>query len=88
MSFFLQNVFAESNIRMFNAIQTQVFRTVYESNENVIICAPNGSGKTAIAELAILRHFENTPEGAKAVYITPMEDMALKVLFLSFFFRF
>lgn len=42
------------------------------------MCAPNGSGKTAIAELAVLRHFENTPE-AKAVYITPMEDMATKV---------
>ncbi|ULU08307.1 hypothetical protein L3Y34_019456 [Caenorhabditis briggsae] len=73
-----QAVFAESGFKVFNPIQTQVFRTVFESNENVIVCAPNGSGKTAIAELAILRHFENTPE-SKAVYITPMEDMASKV---------
>ena len=55
-----------------------VFRTVYESNDNVLIAGPNGSGKTACAELAILRHFDNSPE-AKCVYVTPMEDMALKV---------
>lgn len=73
-----QGVFAESGFKVFNPIQTQVFRTVFESNENVIVCAPNGSGKTAIAELAILRHFENTPE-SKAVYISPQEDMAQKV---------
>ncbi|CAB3405618.1 unnamed protein product [Caenorhabditis bovis] len=71
-------VFMDKEIKVFNAIQTQVFRTVYESNENVIVCAPNGSGKTAIAELAILRFFENTPE-SKCVYVTPMEDMAIKV---------
>lgn len=56
-----------------------VFRTVYESNDNVLIAAPNGSGKTACAELAILRHFDNNPD-AKCVYVTPMEDMAVKVL--------
>ncbi|VDL83323.1 unnamed protein product, partial [Nippostrongylus brasiliensis] len=55
-----------------------VFRTVYENNDNVLIAAPNGSGKTACAELAILRHFENNAD-AKCVYVTPMEDMAVKV---------
>ncbi|CAJ0607518.1 unnamed protein product [Cylicocyclus nassatus] len=71
-------VFQAKEIKIFNPIQTQVFRTVYESNDNVLIAAPNGSGKTACAELAILRHFDNSPE-AKCVYVTPMEDMALKV---------
>lgn len=55
-----------------------VFRTVYEGNDNVFIGAPHGSGKTVCAEFAILRHFDNNPE-AKAVYVTPMEDMAEKV---------
>ncbi|VDM59111.1 unnamed protein product [Angiostrongylus costaricensis] len=71
-------VFQAKEIKIFNPIQTQVFRTVYESNDNVLIAAPNGSGKTACAELAILRHFDNHPDG-KCVYVTPMEDMALKV---------
>ncbi|KAK6736456.1 hypothetical protein RB195_019253 [Necator americanus] len=71
-------VFQAKEIKIFNPIQTQVFRTVYESNDNVLIAAPNGSGKTACAELAILRHFDNNPD-AKCVYVTPMEDMAAKV---------
>ncbi|KAK6029208.1 Sec63 domain protein [Ostertagia ostertagi] len=71
-------VFQAKEIKIFNPIQTQVFRTVYESNDNVLIAAPNGSGKTACAELAILRHFENHPD-AKCVYVTPMEDMATKI---------
>lgn len=64
-----------------------VFRTVYEGNDNVFIGAPHGSGKTICAEYAILRHFDNRPD-AKAVYVTPMEDLAEKVLFLSFYFPF
>uniref|UniRef100_A0A1I7XD94 SEC63 domain-containing protein n=1 Tax=Heterorhabditis bacteriophora TaxID=37862 RepID=A0A1I7XD94_HETBA len=46
-----EDVFRASDIKVFNPIQTQVFRTVYESNDNVLIAAPNGSGKTACAEL-------------------------------------
>ncbi|WKX97568.1 hypothetical protein Q1695_013326 [Nippostrongylus brasiliensis] len=71
-------VFLAKKIKIFNPIQTQVFRTVYENNDNVLIAAPNGSGKTACAELAILRHFENNAD-AKCVYVTPMEDMAVKI---------
>lgn len=44
----------------------------------MFIGAPHGSGKTVCAEFAILRHFDNKPD-AKAVYVTPMEDMAEKV---------
>lgn len=55
-----------------------VFRTVYESSDNVFIGAPQGSGKTVCAEFAILRYFDNNPDG-KTVYVTPMEDLANKV---------
>ncbi|EJW85261.1 U5 small nuclear ribonucleoprotein helicase [Wuchereria bancrofti] len=74
-----QSVFEQKNISVFNPIQTQdFFRTVYEGNDNVFIGAPHGSGKTVCAEFAILRHFDNRPD-AKAVYVTPMEDLAEKV---------
>ncbi|VDK20154.1 unnamed protein product, partial [Anisakis simplex] len=73
-----QSIFEQKNINVFNPIQTQVFRTVYESNENVFIGAPHGSGKRVCAELAILRHFDNKPD-SKAVFVTPMEDMAEKI---------
>uniref|UniRef100_A0A915CXY3 Helicase ATP-binding domain-containing protein n=1 Tax=Ditylenchus dipsaci TaxID=166011 RepID=A0A915CXY3_9BILA len=72
-----ENIFAQNNIRVFNPIQTQVFRTCYESNESVFIGAPNGSGKLVCAEFALLRHFENS--SGKVVYCSPLEDVAKKV---------
>ncbi|EDO46714.1 predicted protein [Nematostella vectensis] len=58
----------------FNPVQTQVFHTVYNSDHNVLLGAPTGSGKTIIAELAIFRLFDKYP-GAKAVYIAPLKAL-------------
>ncbi|CAG8523268.1 12523_t:CDS:10 [Ambispora gerdemannii] len=38
-----------------NRIQSIVYPCAYESNENMLICAPTGAGKTDIALLTILR---------------------------------
>lgn len=62
----------------FNPIQTQVFNTVYNSNDNVFIGAPTGSGKTICAEFAILRLFSQIPEG-RCVYVTPKEALAEQI---------
>uniref|UniRef100_A0A8C3UDX9 Activating signal cointegrator 1 complex subunit 3 n=1 Tax=Catharus ustulatus TaxID=91951 RepID=A0A8C3UDX9_CATUS len=59
----------------FNPIQTQVFNTVYNSDDNVFVGAPTGSGKTICAEFAILRMLLQNSEG-RCVYITPMEALA------------
>ncbi|XP_073981817.1 U5 small nuclear ribonucleoprotein l(3)72Ab [Rhodnius prolixus] len=59
----------------FNPIQTQVFNAVYNSDENIFVGAPNGSGKTAIAEFAILRMISQDPE-ARCLYITAKEALA------------
>ena len=37
-----------------NRIQSIVFETAYNTNENLLICAPTGAGKTNIAMLAVL----------------------------------
>ena len=37
-----------------NQIQSIVYETAYTSNENLLVCAPTGAGKTNIAMLAIL----------------------------------
>merc|ERR1719183_1654387 len=42
-------------IKRFNPIQTQVFTSLYHSDDNVLLAAPTGSGKTICAEFAILR---------------------------------
>jgi activating signal cointegrator complex subunit 3 len=39
----------------FNPIQTQVFHTLYRTDRNVLLGAPTSSGKTLVAELALLR---------------------------------
>ncbi|XP_034947956.1 putative U5 small nuclear ribonucleoprotein 200 kDa helicase [Chelonus insularis] len=59
----------------FNPIQTQVFNAVYNSDDNVFIGAPTGSGKTTIAEFAVLRLLTQNSEG-RCVYMVSKEPLA------------
>lgn len=59
----------------FNPIQTQVFNAVFNSDENVFVGAPTSSGKTTIAEFAILRLFQQNADG-RCVYLVPNEALA------------
>ena len=49
-------------MRRLNRIQSIVFETAYNTNENMLICAPTGAGKTNIAMLTVLheirQHFQ------------------------------
>lgn len=65
----------EGKFPSFNPIQTQVFNALYNSDDNIFIGAPTGSGKTVCAEFAILHAF-NTNLDAKCVYVTPMDSLA------------
>lgn len=62
----------------FNPIQTQVFNTLYNSQENVFIGAPTGSGKTICAEFAVLHMFSLNPD-SRCVYVTPLQSLADQV---------
>lgn len=72
----LQNPIYQSAYRFthFNPIQTQIFHTLYHSDNNVLLGAPTGSGKTIAAELAMFRVF-NTKPGHKIVYIAPLKAL-------------
>ena len=50
----------------FNHIQTQTFHALHNSDSNVIICAPSGSGKTICSELAIMREWSKSDGNSKS----------------------
>ncbi|CAD6202628.1 unnamed protein product [Miscanthus lutarioriparius] len=56
----------------FNPIQTQAFHVLYHTDNNVLLGAPTGSGKTISAEHAML-HLFNTQPDMKVVYIAPLK---------------
>lgn len=64
----------EGKVQAFNKIQTQVFQALYNSDDNVFIGAPTGSGKTICAEFALLRLWSK-PNAPRAVCIEPFQDM-------------
>ena len=76
----------ESKFVYFNPLQTQVFHVMYHTNQNVLLGAPTGSGKTVAAELAMwyipaltgfsdIRGLFNSRPDAKVVYIAPMKAL-------------
>lgn len=49
---------AFGNCKNLNKIQSVVFETAYRTNENMLVCAPTGAGKTNIAMLTILHQIK------------------------------
>lgn len=48
---------------------------MFHTDENVLIGSPTGSGKTIMAEFAILRAFKLKP-GEKIIYVAPLKALA------------
>ncbi|CAB4316070.1 unnamed protein product [Prunus armeniaca] len=65
------------DFKHFNPVQTQVFTVLYNSDDNVLVAAPTGSGKTICAEFAVLRnHQKGSDSVMRVVYIAPIEALA------------
>lgn len=56
----------------FNEMQSSLFRQIYDSDVNMTVAAPTGSGKTVVCELAILRLLKKYRlADVKCIMITP-----------------
>lgn len=62
------------NWEYFNKIQTQTFQSLYNTDQNVFVGAPTGSGKTVCAEFALLRLWTKQQDG-RALYIAPFQEL-------------
>ena len=72
--------------RTLNRIQSRIYPTAFGSNENILVSAPTGAGKTNIAMIAVLREVGANMAGGmidkaafKVVYVAPMKALAAEV---------
>lgn len=62
--------------KLFNAIQSKCFQTVFHSGDNFVLSSPTGSGKTVIFELAICQLYTEKPRHSfKIVYQAPTKSL-------------
>ena len=63
----------KSKFQRFNHVQTEMANTLANSEDNVVISAPTGAGKTALFEMAMARLLSSTnfSNAKKIVYLAP-----------------
>jgi len=76
----VQNLWKQSKFTSFNNVQSEMCNVLANSDDNVIVSAPTGAGKTALFEMAMARLFNSSLTGSgigcvskarKVVYIAP-----------------
>ncbi|XP_054714411.1 activating signal cointegrator 1 complex subunit 3-like [Uloborus diversus] len=70
-----------------NRIQSMVYDVAYHTNENMLVCAPTGAGKTNVAMLTIIHEIKQNIENGvlrkdkfKIVYVAPMKALAAEMV--------
>ncbi|PWN33845.1 P-loop containing nucleoside triphosphate hydrolase protein, partial [Meira miltonrushii] len=61
-------------MKQFNRMQSEMVGELLTGDENVVVTAPTGAGKTVLFEMALIRMFQNHKEG-KAVYLAPTKAL-------------
>jgi pre-mRNA-splicing helicase BRR2 len=78
-----QEVFPSSETKNLNRIQSKIYPSAFKTDENLLLCAPTGAGKTNVAMLTILRTLEHyrKEDGRfdlgefKIVYVAPLKAL-------------
>ncbi|KAH3899411.1 probable Antiviral helicase SLH1 [Saccharomycodes ludwigii] len=89
LDFFCQGTF--KNYKTLNRMQSLVYPVAYNTNENMLVCAPTGAGKTDVALLTILhtiqQYAQETSEEVdidydefKIVYVAPLKALAAEIV--------
>ncbi|GAA5888947.1 hypothetical protein JCM5296_002752 [Sporobolomyces johnsonii] len=61
---------------VFNAVQSVCFDALFKTDQNVVVSAPTGGGKTVLFELAIIRLFTTSPStSSKVLYMAPTKSL-------------
>ncbi|KAL6943293.1 hydrophobin [Hanseniaspora osmophila] len=89
LDFFCQGTF--KNYDTLNRMQSLVYPVAYNTNENMLVCAPTGAGKTDVALLTILHTIQQfaleTEEQIdidydefKIIYVAPLKALAAEIV--------
>jgi len=79
-----RKAFPSGETESLNAVQSKVFPVAFESDHNILLCAPTGAGKTNVAMLTVLRTLTKYYNEAtntfkvnkfKIVYIAPLKAL-------------
>ncbi|CAN7041773.1 unnamed protein product [Brassica rapa subsp. trilocularis] len=79
---------AFKGMQQLNSVQSKVYETALFKEDNILLCAPTGAGKTNVAMLTILQQigFNKKGDGTynhgnyKIVYVTPMKALVTEVV--------
>lgn len=70
-----------------NRLQSKLFDAAYNTNQNLLVCAPTGAGKTNVAMLTILQEIKSQVQRhhgslaqMKIIYVAPMKALAQEVV--------
>ena len=61
--------------RNFNEIQSRCFEIVMNGDENMVVSAPTGSGKTVIAELSFVHAVMKSQQPTLMLYVSPLRAL-------------
>lgn len=79
---------AFEGFRSLNRIQSRLHKAALESDENLLLCAPTGAGKTNVALLCMMREIGKhiNPDGSingdefKIIYVAPMRSLVQEMV--------